>query len=307
MDPITGLTIAGTCIGLVASITRTLVQITTFVRRVRTARQDLDSVSREFFSLKNLPEILAEDVSTDGSSYGGVVKAFPKSLEGHIVHVVGNCNTVVGQLGLLLDQYSDKTFTNGTRWELTGRDEAERLRFSLEAHKQTLDIALEMITICVVVETKSDTTAIRQDTDILKQDTTKILEEIGRLQAIIIQRGDRDLVAGPNFALKRYLDDLESYAESVGELPRSEELWSNGGDSPSKNSKVERVISADDRASLSKDRSENNIIIWCRIRSKSVKNSQARAKSPKPLVIYPRFRLITTDNAKIRQVHRGIR
>jgi len=107
---------------------------------------------------------------------------------------------------------------------LSGKDEADKLRFSLEAHKLTLDIVLEMATMSLVMETKNDTAVIREDTDILKQDTSRILEEIERLQDVILQRGEGEFVIDFNFTLRRYLERLSSCAESSRGSQASEDL-----------------------------------------------------------------------------------
>jgi hypothetical protein len=130
------------------------------------------------------------------------------------VGVVGNCSIVIGELEKLLQKYSDMSMIRKGQWVLSGKDEADKLRFSLEAHKQTLDIVLEMATMSLVMETKNDTAVIREDTDILKQDTSRILEEIERLQDVILQRGEGEFVIDFNFTLRRYLERLSSCAES---------------------------------------------------------------------------------------------
>ena len=57
------LSIAGTCISLVGTITKTSIVVTSFVRDVDVARSDLDAVSRELLSLKTVLELLADDVA----------------------------------------------------------------------------------------------------------------------------------------------------------------------------------------------------------------------------------------------------
>jgi len=62
-------------------------------------------------------------------------------------------------------------------------------------------------------EVKNDTAAIRDDTEAIKQDTAQILAEISRLQAKL---PDDEQSHGPSaFMLQRYLENLNSYTETV--------------------------------------------------------------------------------------------
>jgi hypothetical protein len=64
MDP---LSITVACVSLTASIAKTSLVVTTFVRAVRSARSDLDAVSRELASLTTLLELIAEDAKARAS------------------------------------------------------------------------------------------------------------------------------------------------------------------------------------------------------------------------------------------------
>jgi len=103
MEP---LTVAGTCTALVTSISKILIKITIFVQQVRAARRDLDSVSRELYSLKTLLGLLAHDTSEERDAVTPS-RGFLTSLEKYVVGVVGNCSIVIGELEKLLQKYSD--------------------------------------------------------------------------------------------------------------------------------------------------------------------------------------------------------
>ncbi|PMD29641.1 hypothetical protein L207DRAFT_593211 [Hyaloscypha variabilis F] len=182
MDP---LSITTACVGLVGSVTKISIQISDFVRKAREARGDLDRVSRELVSLKTVLEILSEDAGTG--------KGFPDSLK----HAGGG-------------------ITPAVKWTLFGRDDMDKLRSSLEAHKSALDIALDMVALSITREIKADTQEIRNDTSAIKEDTTQILAEIARLQARLPE--DERLGSANGFALQRYLDNLTSYVESSWEI-----------------------------------------------------------------------------------------
>jgi hypothetical protein len=139
MDP---LSIASACVALAASIGKVSVQINDFCRQVRDARRDLDLVTRELGSLKTTLDILADDIKDPDH-------AFPSYLGKQIFDLVANCNDVVEQVRQLLNKYEGGGLRNGTRWALSGREDMNKLRVSLEAHKSALELALEVITLCV--------------------------------------------------------------------------------------------------------------------------------------------------------------
>lgn len=69
-------------------------------------------------------------------------------------------------------------------------------------------------------EIKGDTQAIREDTTAIKEDTAQILAEIAKLQARL-PRDDQPQRTG-NFTLLRYLDNMTTYAETVGDVSDNE-------------------------------------------------------------------------------------
>jgi uncharacterized protein YoxC len=219
MDPVS---ISVACVSLTASIAKTSVAVTRFVHSIRSARSDLDGVSRELASLKTLLELITEDAKD--------VETFPETLRKHISGILANCELVLVEVQRLIVKYDKRA----PSWVWTGSEDVARLQLSLEAHKSALEIALEMVALSVSFllvicarqltsrrsmskQIINDTTQLREDTTTIKQDTSDILKEIARLrdQLPSIQvthtplTGDRDLI------LARYLDDLTSYAETV--------------------------------------------------------------------------------------------
>ncbi|CAO2652988.1 Nn.00g023990.m01.CDS01 [Neocucurbitaria sp. VM-36] len=206
MDP---LSITAACVSLIATITKTSISVSTFVRTVRAARSDLDAVSRELASLKTLLELIAEDAADVGT--------FPDTLRKHISGILSNCGLVLVEVQRLIDKYHGPGVIKGSKWAVVGSEDVGKLILSLEAHKSALEIALEMVTLSLTREIKADTSNLRDDTAAIKQDTAAILEEISRLRA---QLPDdlttlRPWTPAPDAMLLRYLDDLSSYAETV--------------------------------------------------------------------------------------------
>jgi hypothetical protein len=138
MDP---LSITATCLGLISTITKTSLVVVGFVKDVRAARSDLDSVSRELLSLKTVLELLADDV-TDSTN-----ESFPQTLQKQIAGIVTNCTEVVGDIERTLTKHEGGKLNKAAQWVAFGKNDVLRLRSSLEAHKSALEIALDMVTL----------------------------------------------------------------------------------------------------------------------------------------------------------------
>ncbi|KAH7379605.1 hypothetical protein BKA66DRAFT_571419 [Pyrenochaeta sp. MPI-SDFR-AT-0127] len=206
MDP---LSITAACFSLTATITKTSLSVSTFVRSVRAARSDLDAVSRELASLKTLLELIAEDAED--------VDTFPETLRKHITGILANCELVLVEVQRLVEKYAGPGIIKGSKWALAGSEDVAKLQLSLQAHKSALEIALEMVTLSMTKEIKADTQHLRDDTAAIKQDTSDILQEIARLRAQLPDDFStlRPSTLKTDTTLIRYLDDLTSYAETV--------------------------------------------------------------------------------------------
>lgn len=134
MDP---LSITVACVSLTATIAKTSTSVTLFVRAVRSARSDLDGVSRELASLTNILELLAEDAKE--------VDNFPDTLRKHITGILANCELVLVEVQRLITKYDKPGIAAGTKWAFGGSEDVAKLQLSLEAHKSALEIALEMV------------------------------------------------------------------------------------------------------------------------------------------------------------------
>jgi hypothetical protein len=58
-----------------------------------------------------------------------------------------NCNTVLINLEALLRKYQGPELDRAAKWALSGRNEVDKIRVSLEVHKRTLGLAVEAITL----------------------------------------------------------------------------------------------------------------------------------------------------------------
>lgn len=140
MDP---LTIATATTALLATIGRTTVTITTFVRSVRDARKDLEAICRELASLRLSLETLSDDLENPAIEINA-------NLEKNLRRVLGSCETVVGKIEELLVKMLGAEGgvsggVKGIEWSVTVKGDVDRLRGGLEAHKMSLDLVLDLV------------------------------------------------------------------------------------------------------------------------------------------------------------------
>jgi hypothetical protein len=138
MDP---LSITATCVGLASTITRTSLVVISFVKDVRSARSDLDVISRELSSLKIILELLAEDVNDS------TTQSIPQTLQKQITGIITNCTGVVVDIEKTLVKHGGGRMNKAAKWVASGKSDVAKLQLSLEAHKSALEIALDMVTL----------------------------------------------------------------------------------------------------------------------------------------------------------------
>ncbi|KAM0489833.1 hypothetical protein ACHAP8_012183 [Fusarium lateritium] len=207
MDP---LSITTACIGLIGAVATTTLSVTNFTRECREARSDLTSINGELSQLQLILELLRDDTTASDD------RILPESLQEQILSIIDNCSAVVSKINLVLDKHSGKV--GALKWATFGKNEVIGLRISLEAHRASLNLALELVSVSLSKAIKNDTTAIRTDVHDIKQDTSQIsqiMDELTRLRAIVAGGDVPAATIGQNYVLQQYLDDLTSYAETV--------------------------------------------------------------------------------------------
>ncbi|KAF2966485.1 hypothetical protein GQX73_g7104 [Xylaria multiplex] len=222
MDP---LSITTGAIALLGAVGKTIMAVTSFIRGCREARTDLTAVNRELMELQIVLELLRDDSAINEND------VFPEALRAQVLSVITNCNAIVEQINTVLEKH-DASISTPLRWVVSGKNEVANLRMSLEAHRGSLNLALEMINISLSKSTKEDTAVIRsdmvkvtQDTTVIRSDMTRIkqdtgqivqiMEELAVLRAIVANMRSSPQAAGSNYILQQYLDSLTSYAETV--------------------------------------------------------------------------------------------
>ncbi|KAK1590392.1 uncharacterized protein LY79DRAFT_217305 [Colletotrichum navitas] len=207
MDP---LSIATACVGLAGTITTMAFNLTTFVCDVRDARSEIDAVSRELLSLKSVPELIADD-------FENAPRPPPDGLLTQISGVLSNCKNVVAEVEGCVQTHQGSRIQKGARWVAFGRGDMARLRATLEAHKTTLNLALEMLSLTTLRDVQQEAIAVKQNTDVLVKDSKDIVEGTARILEAIADLQSK-LPGSPRFfMLSRYLDELTTYAETVSD------------------------------------------------------------------------------------------
>ncbi|KAF2669916.1 hypothetical protein BT63DRAFT_423891 [Microthyrium microscopicum] len=136
MDP---LSIAVASVSLSVGITTLIKSISSFVSLVRDSRKDLDLVSRELQSLNIALGFLSPENANPNAL------SIPPTLSEQIAGNLARLNDVVDQLTACLVKQREKRLSSKIHWVISGRDEVARLRNSLEVHKSTLDIVIEVL------------------------------------------------------------------------------------------------------------------------------------------------------------------
>ncbi|KAK1990147.1 hypothetical protein LX36DRAFT_716969 [Colletotrichum falcatum] len=207
MDP---LSITTACVGLAGTITTLAFNLTTFVRDVRDARSEIDAVSRELLSLKSVLELIADDFET-------APRPPSDGLQKQISGVLSNCKIIVAEVDGCVQTHQGSRIQKGARWVAFGRGEMARLRATLEAHKTTLNLALDMLSLTTLRDVQQETTAVKQNTDALVKDTKDLVDATARIMEAIADLQSK-LPGSPRFfMLSRYLDELTTYAETVSD------------------------------------------------------------------------------------------
>lgn len=127
MDP---LSITMACVTAIGTISKATVEVPLFISGVREARKDMEAVLRELTSLTLCLSMIRDDAEK---------VTFPAAL----LAVVQSCDEIANEIVRLMDNLRLKK-TGRIRWNLTERDQINKLRSSLESHKSCIDVALDM-------------------------------------------------------------------------------------------------------------------------------------------------------------------
>ena len=127
------------------------------MKDVRATRIDLDGVSRELGSLKAVLELLADDINELRNV------SFLQTLQKQIAGIVTNCSGAVADIEETLKKHEGGKVAKAAQLDAFGKGYIVKLGSSLEAHKSTLEIALDTVSLYVTHVNFEMTTNIRQD------------------------------------------------------------------------------------------------------------------------------------------------
>jgi hypothetical protein len=125
-------------VSLIAAIGKTGIVITTFVIDVRDSKKDLERVMLELTSLRMSLVTLEEDCKSSNINIS-------TQLCENLTTVLGNCTIGVAEIEKLLVKLLDGKRKRMIQWAFTGKSDMNHLRSSLEAHKLSLNFALELM------------------------------------------------------------------------------------------------------------------------------------------------------------------
>ncbi len=209
MDP---LSITTACLTLLGTVGKTGLAVTEFIRGCREARADLTAISGELTQLHLVLDLLKDDAAVSDNS-GRVI---PESLQTQILSIIKNCTAVVDNINTVLQNYAGRTGV--AKWVAFGKAEVAGLRMSLEAHRGSLSLVLELVSVSLSRVIADDVAVVRTDVHDIKQDTSQIphiMAELTRLREIVATGQIPTATGGQNYVLQQYLDSLTSYAETV--------------------------------------------------------------------------------------------
>jgi hypothetical protein len=169
------------CISLISTIGKTSNLIVSFVRRCRAARHDLDNISRELTTVRNILSLLQVDIATTND------QAIPKTLREVIAASIANCGRVLKELNELLERHNGDGVDLAVRWATRGTNDAEKLRSDLTGYRDTLSLALDSI--ALYVPTRSFKFVIISNVDTKSKRSTRPRKRSGlmllRLRGIV--------------------------------------------------------------------------------------------------------------------------
>ncbi|KAK3939216.1 hypothetical protein QBC46DRAFT_438402 [Diplogelasinospora grovesii] len=154
---------------VLSGVSTTLSSITQFIRSVRTAHADLAAVTRELSDLRLLLELLLEEPD------------IPLLLQAQVLSLLQHCGDLLIRVDVILTNSRD-----AARWAATGRDDMIRLKDSLQTHRQSLSLVLEVVNLSTSRSNAADTEPVRDH----------IVAEIDRLRSEVrlVRNGYDDLI-----------------------------------------------------------------------------------------------------------------
>ncbi|KAK3936689.1 hypothetical protein QBC46DRAFT_418325 [Diplogelasinospora grovesii] len=227
MDPLSALTVMGTCFALTVGIVRVTTDISTFARDATSAASDLDLVSNELRAFVPLLDSIIGNLK-NLSGTGGDGSPVPDTTLRSISAAVDGSKRVVDGIATIWYEYkADRgSFFSRVRWASSAGDDMQKLRSSLEAWKSALSIGLQLLMVSATRHIKDDTAKVLRETEEMKAKLGEILHEMRSSHECERCR----------IEASKHVDKLTSLAEPGYPLPLSDEFERRQGPQEPQNS-----------------------------------------------------------------------
>ncbi len=137
------LSIASGALAVITATTQTFSLIVKFIRDCQDARADLNQITRELLDLTLILELVK------GESAEATENRLPHRLQSLVHTILKHCTATVQQIEVALDKCRGKP--GPLLWTIYEKEKVASLKLSLEATKNSLNIALETVNMFVQV------------------------------------------------------------------------------------------------------------------------------------------------------------
>jgi len=179
MDPIS---IATSCASLIAAVTRAIL----FLREVIDAPKEQELITAELSNLENVVRLLQDHTG----ERNGESPLIPPTIHAQILSIISSCKLLVDRIYHRVGELKRGGTIGKIRWVTVYKDEVADLRTSLEAHRGSLGLAVQLISIPAFKTIQNSATAIHADVKVIQKD----VEQIQVLQKEVMEM--KELVAG---------------------------------------------------------------------------------------------------------------
>ncbi|KAI0912034.1 hypothetical protein F4823DRAFT_249030 [Ustulina deusta] len=213
------LSIASGALAVITATTQTFSLIVKFIRDCQDARADLNQITRELLDLTLILELVK------GESAEATENRLPHRLQSLVHTILKHCTATVQQIEVALDKCRGKP--GPLLWTIYEKEKVASLKLSLEATKNSLNIALETVNISTIRDIKDmiqdDAAEIKHGISEIQRSHKEILDEIYRLRNQLpssyqLDQGQKH----ERRRLEQWLDTLTQYAETI--VPSEESM-----------------------------------------------------------------------------------
>jgi hypothetical protein len=131
-------------------------------------------------------------------------------------NILKNCEAKIHEMVVLLMTVKARNLGRGLQWTVMYRDQVNGMRAGLEAYKSSLETALELGSTLLITSVQETTDVTRRDVALIRQDMAQVTRLVAGTRALRVQFHQlEEQGVGISIPLQRFLDETESYAESV--------------------------------------------------------------------------------------------